>query len=204
MNDKQQLLTTLREEFHRWEELLARMSEEQIMAPYAPQKPYNKSVRDVIAHLRAWQQTSIARLEAAHLHRDPKFPGWPVDFESDSEDALDRTNAWIYETSREQPWPRVHREWREGFLRLLELGEALPEKDLMDAGRYSWLEGQPLSLVLLSSYEHHNKTFRGRGQGDPFAFRESSSICFSLCSESAQSCPKVHVRVDYLSCDYIP
>lgn len=157
MNDKQQLLTTLREEFHRWEELLARMSEEQIMAPYAPQKPYNKSVRDVIAHLRAWQQTSIARLEAAHLHRDPEFPGWPADFESDSEDALDRTNAWIYGTSREQPWPRVHREWREGFLRLLELGEALPEKDLMDAGRYSWLEGRPLSLVLLSSYEHHQE-----------------------------------------------
>jgi len=34
MNDKQQILTTLRGEFDRWEELLASLSEEQITAPH--------------------------------------------------------------------------------------------------------------------------------------------------------------------------
>ena len=51
----------------------------------------------------------------------------------------------------------MHREWREGFLRLLELGEAIPEKDLLAVGRYPWLEGQPLSFILLATYEHHHE-----------------------------------------------
>lgn len=33
LNDKQQILTTLRQEFNRWEELLAGMSDEQITDP---------------------------------------------------------------------------------------------------------------------------------------------------------------------------
>jgi hypothetical protein len=154
MNGKQQILTTLREEFSRWEELLASMSEEQITAPHLPS---SLSFKDVIAHLRAWQQRSIARLEAAVLNREPEFPRWPAELDPDSEDDPAQINAWIYETYREQPWSSVHQDWREGFLRFLELGEAIPEKDLLDAGRYPWMEGQPLSLVLLGSYEHHHE-----------------------------------------------
>ena len=154
MNGKQQILTTLREDFSRWEELLASMSEEQITAP---QPPSNLSIKDVIAHLRAWQQRSIARLEAAVLNREPEFPRWPAELDPETEDDPVQINAWIYETCREQPWSSVHRDWRQGFLRFLELGEAIPEKDLLDAERYPWMEGQPLSLVLLGSYEHQHE-----------------------------------------------
>ena len=52
MNDKKQIITTLKEEFNRWEELLASLSEEQITAPHLPS---SLSIKDVIAHLRAWQ-----------------------------------------------------------------------------------------------------------------------------------------------------
>jgi len=154
MNNKKQMITMLKEEFDRWEELLAGMSEEQITAP---QLPSDLSIKDVIAHLRAWQQVSIARLEAALLNREPESPKWPAELEPDSDDDTDQINAWIYETYHEQPWSSVHRDWREGFLRFLELGEAIPEKDLLDAGRYPWLDGYPLSAVLQGSYEHHHK-----------------------------------------------
>jgi len=154
MNDKTQIITMLREEFNRWEELLASMSEEQITVPHLPS---NLSIKDVIAHLWAWQQLSIARLEAALLNREPEFLKWPAELDPESEDDLDQINAWIHKTCREQPWSNVHRDWREGFLRFLELAEAISENDLLDAGRYPWLEGQPLSLVLLGSYEHHHE-----------------------------------------------
>lgn len=154
MNDKQQILTTLREEFNRWEELLASLSEEQIMLR---QLPSNLSIKDVIAHLRGWQQRSIARLEAALLNKDPEFPGWPAELDPDSEDDLDQINGWIYETYRDQPWSSVHRDWRAGFLRFLELGEAIPEEDLLEAGRYSWMQAYPLSATLQGSYEHHHE-----------------------------------------------
>jgi hypothetical protein len=153
MNDKKQILTMLKDEFNRWEELLASLSEAQITAP---QLPSNLSIKDVIAHLRAWQQISVARMEAALHNREPVFPGWPAELAPESEDGPDQTNAWIYETYREQPWSSVHGDWREGFLRFLELGEAIPETDLLDAEKYSWMAGQPLSLIFLSSYEHHH------------------------------------------------
>ena len=153
MNDKQQILTSLRDEFNRWEKLLASLSEEQITAPHLPS---NLSIKDVIAHLMAWQQRSVARLDAALLNREPEFPLWPAELHPDSEDDPDQTNAWIHETYRERPWSSVHRDWREGFLRFLELGDAIPERDLLDAGKYPWMEGQPLSLILQSSYEHHH------------------------------------------------
>ncbi len=154
MNDKQHILTTLRAEFNRWEQLLASLSEEQITAP---QLPADWSIKDVIAHLRAWQQRSIARLEAALLNREPEFPKWPAELDPEAEGQPHQLNAWIYETYRDQPWSSVHRDWREGFLRFLELGEAIAEKDLLDAGRYPWMEGQPLAFILQASYEHHQE-----------------------------------------------
>jgi hypothetical protein len=153
MSDKTQLISMLRNEFNRWEELLAGLSEAQIVAR---QLPANLSIKDVIAHLRAWQQRSIAQMEATRLDREPEYPEWSPGLDPESDEDLDRVNAWIHETYREQPWPSVYRDWREGFLRFLELGAAIPENDLFDAGRYAWLEDYPLYMVLQNSYEHHH------------------------------------------------
>src|SRR6266851_1897965 len=112
MGDKQQTLTTLREEFNRWEELLAGLSEQQITAPHLPS---NLSIKDVIAHLRAWQQRSIARMEAALHNKEPEFPRWPEGLDPEPAGQPHQVNAWIYETFREQPWSSVHQAWREGF-----------------------------------------------------------------------------------------
>jgi hypothetical protein len=154
MSDKQALLAALREEFNRWEALLASLGEEQITAP---QLADNWSIKDVIAHLRAWQQRSVARLEAALLGRAPEYPSWPAQFDPEAEGQPHDLNAWLYATYRDRSWPNVHRDWHEGFQRFLELGEAIPEKDLLEAGRYPWLEGYALIAVLQGSYEHHRE-----------------------------------------------
>ncbi|MCL5995893.1 MAG: ClbS/DfsB family four-helix bundle protein [Chloroflexi bacterium] len=156
MNDKQQLLEMLKGEFNRWEDLLANLSEEQITAP---QLRDNWSIKDMIAHLWAWQQRSIARLEAARLNRDPEFPKWPAQLDPQSEDDTPHINASLYAAYREQPWASVHRDWQAGFRRFLELGEAMPEPALLEPGRYTWLGGAPLAVVLRSSYEHHDEHF---------------------------------------------
>lgn len=154
MSDKQSTLTALRQEFNRWEALLASLSEEQITAP---QLPENWAIKDVVAHLRAWQQRSIARLDAALQGRPPEYPAWPAQFDPEAEGQPHDLNAWLYATYRDQPWPSVHRDWREGFRRFLELAETIPEKDLLDPGKYNWLEGYPLLAVLQGSYEHHRE-----------------------------------------------
>jgi hypothetical protein len=154
MNMQEHILAALREQFNRWEELLATMSEEQVTTPHLPS---TWSLKDVIAHLRAWQQRSIARLEAARLNREPEFPRWLAGLDPDSEGTIDQTNAWIYAANRERPWSQVHQDWREGFLRFLELGQGVPERDLLDTGRYPWLQGYSLALILVASYDHHQE-----------------------------------------------
>jgi hypothetical protein len=153
MNGKQEILIRLREVYKRWGELLANLSEAQIIAS---QLPSNLSIKDVIGHLRAWQQVTIARLEAALFDREPELPIWLDGLDPESDRHLEQFNARIHETYRVQPWSSVHRDWRDGFQRVLELGEAIPEKDLLDAERYPWLEGYPLSAVLTGTYEHHH------------------------------------------------
>jgi len=153
MDKKQQILTALREELSRWENMLSDLSEEQIVNR---QLPSDLSIKDVIGHLRAWQQVSIARLEAAQHNHEPAYPDWLAGLDPESEEHIEQFNARIHEIYRQQPWSQVHQEWQDGFLRLLELSEAIPEKDLFDTEKYPWLKGYALVDVLQGTHEHHH------------------------------------------------
>jgi hypothetical protein len=153
MNEKAQILATLRAELERWEGLLAGLSEAQRTAPH---RPDGQSAKDVLGHLRAWQQVTLARLEAAAGEREPIMPDWVGGHDPDAEEHLEAYNAAIYETYRDQPWAAVHQAWNDGFRRLLALGEAIPEQELLDSRRYAWLNGYALIDVLKGSYEHHH------------------------------------------------
>ncbi len=155
MNMKDHILAALREEYDRWEELLASLQEAQINS--TPLLPSHWTIKDDIAHLRAWQQRSIARVEAAQLNRAPVFPWVPEDIDPGGEEATDAINAWIYNTYREQPWPKVHQDWSRGFQRFLDVAGQIPERDLLDTGRYPWLNGYPLEFILVASYDHHQE-----------------------------------------------
>jgi len=156
MNMQEYILMALRELFDRWEELLASLDEAQMVAPLLP-SPW--SIKDEVVHLWAWQQRSIARLEAALSDQTPVLPGWFPLVDPNLEGATDKINAQIYALYQEKPWATVRQNWREGFLHLLELGKAFAEKDLLDASRYPWLEGHSLAFILVSSYDHHQEHY---------------------------------------------
>lgn len=154
MSMKDHILTALREQFDSWEELLASLSEEQITAPHFD---LDWSIKDVIAHLWGWQQISIARMEAGMLDREPEFPKWVIELQGVWEENADQTNARIYEINHEKPWSEVYQNWRDGFLRFLELGNKISERDLLDGDKYPWLKGYSLAFILVASYDHHQE-----------------------------------------------
>jgi hypothetical protein len=155
MNDKPALLANLQSVFDRWEALLGSHSEEGITTP-PPSADW--SIKDVIAHLRAWQQISIARLEAALFDTEPNFPAWLAGAEPFyAEEHTGEFNTRIYAIYHDQPWASVHRDWRQGFLHFLEIAEAIPEAEFLDPDRYPWLNGYALGTVLQGSYEHHQE-----------------------------------------------
>ena len=154
MNMKEHILAALREQFDRWEELLASMSEEEVIAPHFD---YDWSIKDVMAHLWAWQQISIARMESGLLDREPEYPKWIVSLGEEWEEDADRVNALTYETNHEKPWSEIYQNWKNGFLRFLELGKEISERDLLDGDRYKWLKGYSLAFILVASYDHHQE-----------------------------------------------
>lgn len=154
MKDKQQILALLREELNRWEDVLAGLSNTQISTPHSQSI---MSTKDVVGHLRAWQQVSNARLEAALDNSQPVYPDWLQGADPDSDEELDSFNARIYQTYHEQPWSSVYQVWHAGFQRLLELAEATPEQSLFDTEKYPWLNGYALVDVLQGTYEHHQE-----------------------------------------------
>jgi hypothetical protein len=156
MNMKEHIRAALREQYDTWEEFLAGLSQDQILTTLTPS---NWTIKDVLVHLWAWQQRSIARFDAALSGKDPEFPNWPTGPDPDAEGVTDRTNDWIYGTYREQPWPQTVQNWREGFLHFLELSAGVSERDLLDGSRYSWMGGYPLANSLLASYDHHQEHF---------------------------------------------
>jgi hypothetical protein len=161
MNMKDHILTALREQFNSWEELLSSLSEEQITAP---QFDLDWSIKDVMAHLWGWQQISIARMEAGTLDREPEFPKWVMDLHGVWEESADKTNARIYEINHEKQWTEIYQNWRNGFLRFLELGNKISERDLLDGDRYLWLKGYSLAFILVASYEHHQEHIEKLGE----------------------------------------
>jgi hypothetical protein len=151
---KTHILAALREEFDHWERVLADLSEAQINA--VPQ-PGELSLKDEIAHLWAWQQRSIARMEAGLNNQAPTLPKWLPDIVAESEENVDQINAWIYEQYKDRSWPEVYLQWRTGFLRFLEVSESIPEPVLLDSSRYAWLSPYSLADVILGTYDHHQE-----------------------------------------------
>jgi len=154
MKDKPQLIEELKNEFNRWEELLTSLDEEQILTILLPSR---LSIKDLIAHLYAWQQVSIAQLEAALQNIEPGQPKWLAGRGPESDTDREFYNERIYLSFRDQPWALVHETWKTGFLHFLELAEAIPETELLETGKFRWLRETALSDVLLSSSDHHHE-----------------------------------------------
>ena len=153
MQSKQEMLNTLQEEFERWERLLGGLTEKEIVAR---DMPSGLSIKDVVAHLMAWQQLSRARLQAALDNADPAYSIGPAGMDPDEDESIEQINAWIHETYLNEPWPAVYGLWKQGFQHFLQLGEVIPDDVLLQQGRYPRLAERPLSSVLLGSYLHHH------------------------------------------------
>ncbi|MFZ2095331.1 MAG: ClbS/DfsB family four-helix bundle protein [Anaerolineales bacterium] len=141
---------------HSWQELLASLSEEQITEPL---RPSTWTVKDVVAHLWAWQQASLARMAAALQGRGPVYPQWWQACGPDPEEDVNRTNAWIYQENRERTWSDVYTVWKDQFQQYIELTKIIPKKDLLEHAEYTWMGGYSLAASCLGSFEHHQEHY---------------------------------------------
>jgi hypothetical protein len=143
---KAQILDDLRDEQAHWEALLRDIGEEHMTQPGVAGE---WSIKDVVAHLTGWRRRTVGRFQAA-LRREPSPPPpWPPQLQTD-----DEINAWIYAANRDRPVSDVLLDSRMVFQQLVETLDAFPEAELLDPGRFGWLEGESLTGAAFFAHFH--------------------------------------------------
>jgi hypothetical protein len=107
------------------------------------------SFKDLAAHLFAWRERTIGRLEAVGRGDAPPPAPWPAELGEDEDDPI---NAWIREQYRDRPVAGVLRDVDESYARLRAAIERLDEEVVFTPGRLPWLAGE--SLAEASLYSH--------------------------------------------------
>ena len=141
---KVELLNAMRTEREKLEQAVAPLSAEEITTPMTPG---GWSVKDVVAHVTAWEAELVTALMQISQGFKPKILSLPDD---------DVYNAQIYAEQKDRPLDRILSDFRGVFPQLLKRVSEFSERDLIDARRYSWMKGKPLErLIAGSSYEHY-------------------------------------------------
>jgi len=148
------LLDEIERERANWEQLLATVGEARMEQPGVVGA---WTFKDVVAHLNGWRTRTLARLGAARAGVEPPPPPWPAGLDEDTEAGLTQINAWIERTGRERTLQEVLDESRRSFDQMRADVLALSEDDLTDPGRYPWMHGEPLGVVVGYSFGHFHE-----------------------------------------------
>ncbi len=154
LNTREALLDTMRGLREEIDRVVAAAGEERAIQPGSFEE---LSLKDVIAHLTDWRLVTAARLEAGLRGEEPVFP-WPSHL--DEEHAVDEINRWFYETSRDKSLAEVMADSNATFDRVEQAIASMPEDDLLQPGRFSWLYWTKEGLgpaVVRGSYGHYHE-----------------------------------------------
>ena len=144
--DKATLIHNIRASRDEMEALLTQLSETQMTAAHLAG---DWSVKDLLSHITYWERDTVEVLQAAARGDTPYLTG-------DSE--TDTRNAQAVEHNRDRSIGEVMADYYHTVDALIGAGEAFPDADLFDTGRFAWREGGPLwRLVAGESYKHERE-----------------------------------------------
>lgn len=138
LNSREALLETMRGLRAELEQVVDTVGEARAAEPHTFDQ---WSFKDLIAHLNGWRAMTAARLEAGLQHKEPIAP-WPGHLnEGEDPDTgdVDVINRWFQEDNAVKSYDEVLREQRETFERVERAITEMPEDDLLQPGRFSWL-----------------------------------------------------------------
>ncbi len=146
---KQELIETLGTQRARWEALLRQVGPDRMELRGVTGE---WSVKDIVAHLTAWERRAIASLKAVQTGTWPQPPEWPYNLDGDG------INAWIFAAHRGRQVQDVLNESRQVFDQLVQAVELVTEQDLTAMGRFEWLQGNSLiASIGGNSFEHYQE-----------------------------------------------
>jgi len=160
---KHQLLADIRTERRRLEKHLFALGVEAMARPGVTGA---WSVKDLLAHLAAWQRLLLDWIAAGVQGRTPAVA--PVGLSRTSIDAL---NEQIYEQNRRRSLEDVLAEFHAAHRQIVAVVEAIPEGDLFARGRFHWTGRLTLADYIAGNTCNHDAW--ARSQISRWAKRES-------------------------------
>jgi hypothetical protein len=169
---KNELLERMRAGREEWDALIAQIPDS---ARTEPALPGGWSVKDLIAHVAAYENWTAAQIRAANEGRTPtnselygsdETPGHPEEWDIGEDvvnqtepDIVDRQNARIYAQYKETPLAEVMTFSSQAFADLMAAVEAVSEEDVTRTGAQAWTEDATLLEIIpgqcYAHYEHH-------------------------------------------------
>ena len=144
---KAELLANVRTGCAKLESLLEALTPEQLTQPNVQD---DWSIKDMLAHIAAWERFTIARLEAMRDMAPLKIP--PVT----SDEQVDAMNARVYAENQARPLAEVMADFQATHQALYTLVESLDEAFLQGAVPFEWGEGRPIwGMVAANTYWHY-------------------------------------------------
>ncbi len=144
--DKQALLAEMQAGRQRLEDVLARLSEQQMLEPALFG---TWSIKDWLGHLEYWERRA-AEIYLALREGKPVPPSGYA--------TVDELNNSVYAANRDRPLAEVRRDEENAYRSLLVMVENAPEADMSDPQRFAWSNGQPFSeWIAGNSYGHYEE-----------------------------------------------
>lgn len=148
--DKLKLLDLIQTEYDFVKRTLSLMSSEQMLQPGASYGEW--SVKDVVAHLAAWQNRFLGWFAASQRGETPELPAPGYTWED-----LNRLNEQTRLADKDRPLDKVLSDFHASYEQIVEVVEAHSEEDLFDPDLYEWTSEQsPLWMyVAHNTYLHY-------------------------------------------------
>jgi hypothetical protein len=143
--NKADLLANIRAGRQQLEFALARLSEEQWLAPALHG---GWSLKDLIAHFGFWEGRIITLYGQLARGEEPAADDL----------ALDELNAQAYAQHQAQTLDEVRREERAAYSQLIALTANAPDDDLFNPQRFAWTQGKPFAeWIINNTYGHYEE-----------------------------------------------
>lgn len=143
--NKADLIQRIETEWARLQSSLDGLSEEQL---HTPGVVGDWSIKDILAHITAWQTRLITAMFKAEKGFQPETTGGGA--------AVDKLNEKFYREMKDRPFDQVWDDLDASYHQLLRRLENWSDKDLFDAKRFKWMRGEPFERYIAGdSYEHY-------------------------------------------------
>jgi hypothetical protein len=148
------LVTRVQASFERFLQAIARVDQDQLLAPNLPG---GWSIKDVLAHLAWWDQWLLYTFQLSGRPGPTRRPPALFDQIPAGEGWADNMNARVYQFNRTRDLSEIRAEFDIARQGVLELVQSLSDAEVFGADDLSTVIGQPAVPLLLGIYEHYEE-----------------------------------------------